>query len=304
MVAAIYKVASPKDPVKTVGRIMAPWADIAPPTRVAIVAVHPGNSTVMRGQAAKISAEIAGLGRSQEVKLIYSTADGQTVNRSLAMRLPADGYRFECDLPEGKGGIQQDVEYRVVAGDATSSDFHLAVQAAPTIVIEAVDYAYPGYTGMVAQTVDHQGDLKAIEGTQVTLHAVANQPIKSAFVDLDCNGTDDAAHDVRRSQGDGHDHAGAEARSADAGARAAINCGSPTPRGKENLQPIRHEIEVTRDVSPEVEFLAPKRDEIEVPLNVPLVCEISAHDPDFALAARGIGRPGRIDAHVRAISAG
>ena len=107
------------------------------------------------------------------------------------MHMPADGYLFECDLPEGKGGIQQDVEYRVVAGDATSSDFHLTVQAAPTIVIESVDYSYPTYTGMVTQTVDHQGDLKAIEGTQVTLHALANQPIKSAVVDLDCNGTDD-----------------------------------------------------------------------------------------------------------------
>ena len=65
LVAAIYKVSSPKDPFLTVGRIVLPWADIAPPTRVTIVDVRPGNSTVMRGQRAKISAEVHGVARQQ-----------------------------------------------------------------------------------------------------------------------------------------------------------------------------------------------------------------------------------------------
>ena len=198
-------------------------------------------------------------------------------------KCPTDGYLFECDLPEGKGGIQQDVTYRVVAGDATSNEFRLAVQAAPTIVIESVDYVYPGYTGMVSQTVDHQGDLKAIEGTQVTLHALANQPIKSATIDFDCNGTDDQ----RMTFDDRH---------ATATMTLALKPDRQTPEhasyqlrftnadGKENPQPIRHQIEVTRDVAPEIQFLAPKRDEIDLPLNGTLVCEVSAHDPDFALA--------------------
>ena len=195
------------------------------------------------------------------------------------MPSPSDGYLFECDLPRGRG-IQQDVEYRVVAGDATSNDFHLKVQAAPTIVVESVDYAYPSYTGMVPQTVDHQGDLRAIEGTRVTLHAVANQPIKAAYVDLDCNGTDDVRMDVDDRQATVTITLRAQSD------RATPEHGSYQLRftnteGQENLQPIRHQIEVTRDVPPEIEFLAPKRDEIEVPLNVPLACEISAHDPDL-----------------------
>jgi collagen type III alpha len=282
LAAAVYKVVSPKDPFQTFGRIMAPWADIAPPTRVSIVAVRPGNSTVMRGQAAKISAEVHGLPRDQAVTLVYSTDDGQIVDRAVPMRVPTDGYHFEADLPEGKGGIQQDVQYRVVAGDATSNEFHLTVQAAPTIVVESVDYEYPGYTGMVGQTVDHQGDLKAIEGTRVTLHAVANQPIKSAVVDFDCNGTDD----LRMTLDDRH---------ASATITLALKADRASPEystyqlrftnldGRENPQPIRHQIEVTRDLAPEIQFLAPKREEIDLPLNVPLACEISAHDPDFAL---------------------
>jgi hypothetical protein len=283
LVAAIYKVSSPKDPFQTFGRIVLPWADLAPPTRVSIVEVRPGNSTVMRGQRAKISAQVHGITGQQAVRLVYSTDDGQIVDRAVPMQIPTEGYLFECDLPEGKGGIQQDINYRIVAGDATSNEFRLTVQAAPTIVIESVDYVYPGYTGMVSQTVDHQGDLKAIEGTQVTLHALANQPIKAAAIDFDCNGSED-----QRMTFDG--------RHATATMTLELKADRQTPEhtsyqlrftnadGKENPQPIRHQIEVARDVSPEIEFLAPKRDEIEVPLNGTLRCEVSAHDPDFALA--------------------
>ncbi|HEX4144037.1 MAG TPA: hypothetical protein VHY91_10925 [Pirellulales bacterium] len=283
LLAAIYKVSSPKDPFQTFGRIVLPWADIAPPTRVTIVEVRPGNSTLMRGQRTKISAQVQGIAGRQPVRLVYSTDDGQVVDRAVPMQVPTEGYLFECDFPEGRGGIQQDVNYRVVAGDATSTEFRLTVQAAPTIVVESVDYAYPGYTGMVGQTVDHQGDLKAIEGTQVTLHALANQSIKSAAIDFDSNGS----ADQRMTFDDRH---------ATATFTLALKADRQTPEhasyqlrftnaeGNENPQPIRHQIEVTRDVSPEIQFLAPKRDEIELPLNAPLPCEVSAHDPDFALA--------------------
>ena len=295
LAAAIYKVSSPKDPFLTVGRIVLPWADIAPPTRVTIVGVRPGNGTVMRGQRAKFSAEVHGVSGGQTVALVYSTDDGQIIDRAVSMQVPTEGYLFECDLPEGKGGIQQDVTYRVVAGDATSNEFHLVVQAAPTIVVESVDYVYPGYTGMISQTVDHQGDLKAIEGTQVTLHALANQPIKSAAINFDCNGTDDQ----RMTVDDLH---------ATATISLALKADRQTPEhtsyqlhftnvdGKENPQPIRHQIEVTRNMAPEIQFLAPKRDEIDLPLNHGLVCEVSAHDPDFALShvvfvGQSAGRP-------------
>ena len=37
-------------------------------------------------------------------------------------------------------------------------------------------------------------------------------------------------------------------------------------------------------MAPEIEFLAPNRDEVDLPLDRSLVIEVSAHDPDFALA--------------------
>ena len=179
IVSAIYKVVSPKDPLRTVGRVVLPWADIDPPTRVRILAVAPGNATVLRGRRVPVTVEVQGLPGSEPVTLIYSTADGQLVERTVAMQIESGGYLFECQLPEGKDGVQQDLSYRIVAGDAASHTFQLQVQAAPTIVVESIDYRYPQYTGLVNQTTEHQSDIKGIEGTQVTIRAVANQPIKT-----------------------------------------------------------------------------------------------------------------------------
>ena len=64
------------------------------------------------------------------------------------------------------------------------------MQTAPAIVVDSVTYRYPPYTGLADRTVERQGDLRAIEGTEVTLHATANTEIKpgSAEIDLGCTG--------------------------------------------------------------------------------------------------------------------
>jgi hypothetical protein len=282
MVAALYKVISPKDPFKTVGRVVLPWANLDPPTRVRIVDVQPENKTVFRGQQVPISAEVQGLGGGQPVTLFYSTADGQLAGRAVPMHLPAGGYVYQCELPEGKAGIQQDLTYHIAAGDAVTHTFSLVVQAAPTIVVESIDYRYPDYTGIGTRTVDHEPDIKGIEGTQVTVRAMANQPIKKATLDLNCDGTDDqrmtfkdreawvtftlALKDDRQTA----EHASYQLK--------FVNLD-----GQENVQPIRHQIEVTPDVAPEIQFLAPAKDNVEVPVNAALACELSANDPDYAL---------------------
>ena len=53
---AAYKILSPKDPFQTVARVLAPWADIARPSRVQISDVQPGNAEVYHGQTVNVSA--------------------------------------------------------------------------------------------------------------------------------------------------------------------------------------------------------------------------------------------------------
>ena len=213
LVSAIYKVVSPKDPLRTIGRVVLPWADIDPPTRVRIVAIRPENATVFRGQTVPVTVEVLGLSSGQPVTLDYTTADGQLVERAIEMHVPADGYAYACDLPEGKEGMQQDLAYRIVAGDAVSHTFHLTVEAAPTIVVESVDYRYPDYTGLVSQSTAHQADIKGIEGTAVTILRGGQSADQIGPHRFRLQQHRRPADDVRRPPGVGHVYAGTQGRS-------------------------------------------------------------------------------------------
>ena len=57
---AAYKILSPKDPSQSVARGLAPWADIARPSRVSISDVQPGSAEVYLGQTQPISAIVSG----------------------------------------------------------------------------------------------------------------------------------------------------------------------------------------------------------------------------------------------------
>ena len=160
--------------------------------------------------------------------------------------------------------------------------YALDVVAAPTISVNSLEYKYPAYTGLLAQRVEQQGDVKAIEGTQVTIHALANEPIQSAYIDFDCDATLD-----QRMQIDG-----VKARATFTAAllpdrlQAAHHSYQlvfKNEAGQQNLQPVRHQIEVTRNLSPEIQFVLPKKDEIDLPLNGAVDLEVVANDPDFAL---------------------
>ena len=58
---------------------------------------------------------------------------------------------------------------------------------------------------------------------------------------------------------------------------------SPTSRGSENLRPIRHRIDVIRDLPPEVQLVEPQNEEVQVAEDGRLAIKVRAEDPDFAL---------------------
>lgn len=59
---ALYLVLSPRTPVRSAVRILCPWSNVEPPTRVTIHDVQPGNITAFHGDHVIVSAEISGLG--------------------------------------------------------------------------------------------------------------------------------------------------------------------------------------------------------------------------------------------------
>jgi hypothetical protein len=305
--ATLYTVFSPKSPLRSAGRVLMPWAEIAAPSRVQINDIAPGTTTITRGEKVTISATVLGLGADEDVLVRYTTDDSRAVDQPVTMRPSESGLLFECELPggglkvEGRGsrkrasgsstlnpqpstfGMQRDFTYRIEAGDARSREFTVTVIEAPTISVTRVEYDYPEYTGYVDRAIDGLGDIRAIEGTKVTIHARANGPIGQAEVDFEADGRPDLKMQ--------HDDALAQAEFT-----LALRADRHTPRytnytlrlespdGRRNLQPVQHTIDVEADYPPEVELLAPREKVREIRLNETVVIEVEARDPDFALS--------------------
>ena len=283
-VFALYLVLSPKSPLTSVARVIWPFSSVKAPTRVTIDDVAPGNVVVYHGDKIDVSARVDGLADDEPVTLRYTTADGQTVDATIEMNVPKNKYLYECRLPPSDSGLQQDVEYRIVAGDCRSARFQVEVRTAPAITVDRVEYEYPAYTGLGKRVVERQGDIRAIEGTKITVAATANQPIGWAEIDLDCDGRQGlkmratgqnavGQFKLRMSTDDPNlpEHDSYQVRFADVD-------------GTVNRRPIRYGIEVIRDLPPQVQLLAPVEEEVRVPLDGAVDIQLQAEDPDFALS--------------------
>jgi hypothetical protein len=286
---AAYSVLSPKNLALSAGRVLAPWADLAAPTRVQILHIEPGAASVARGERVAVSAQIHGLRAEEPVRLHYSTADEQLVDESIEMTAPAGPpHRFEARLPRGadgapEAGVMQHMVYWIEAGDARSRKFKLTVFDRPTIIVQQVKYDYPAYTGFPSKEVASTGDVAGLEGTRVTLAALANQPIKSAYVDFDADGRNDLQMNV-----DG-DRATATFELGLRDDRRTPLHGSYVLRftsrdGRTNSDPPKYRIDVTPDYAPEVRITKPEEPETTARVDEIVKIGVEARDPDFALS--------------------
>ncbi len=282
---AAYKLFSPKDPLETFQRVVMPWADIQAPTRVTIVDVSPGDSTKYLGEAVEVSAEVRGVGTDEPVRILYTTADQGTVDQAVVMYRAAESFRHTGKIPSGEAGLQQDVEYRIEAGDAVSPTYHLKAATAPTITVESIDYEFPAYMERAKAHVENTGDIQAYEGTIVTIHGRANQQLKSAQLVLD--GGDNRHQEIAL------EPMQSDRRNVAAKFTLRLNEGDHSPEfsryqlrpeGRAKPEPAQYKIDVFADLPPEIKFLAPEKDEMTVPANGSLQLELRAHDPDFALS--------------------
>lgn len=283
----LYLIFSPKNPIVSMRRVMWPWAELQAPTRVTIRQVSPGDTLAYQGDTLVVSAEVRGLKTDESPILYFTTADRQTVGEAVPMA-PAGTYRFQCELPPGKLGLSQNLEYFVSAGDAITRTYSVEVQVPLSIAVERIEYQYPAYTGKAPETVEGTGDLKALEGTEVTLRARANQPIEKATIEMNCD-----PRNARRMESRG--------QSAQVAFFLRMHPQEPTqpeytsyqlrfvdPQGRENRRPIRYRIEVVPDLPPEIRIVTDLPDEIRLPRNGHLDVVLRAEDPDFGLRKVGI----------------
>ncbi len=287
---ALYLALSPKNPLVSAARVLWPWAGIPAPTRVHIEDVHvrtvdvqPGDAVVFQGDRPQVAAHVSGLRDGEEVSLLMTTADGQEVDDRVAMNRTGDDDFYACELPPGSGTMQQDTFYRITAGDATTKQYKLEVQIAPTIIVDRIEYHYPPYTGWPDRTVKGQGDIKGLEGTRVTVHVTANIEIKNACIDLGCSGL------LVPMKHDGTKATGEFTLASEKGQswkplydRYQILLTDSKGSNEPHQHPIHYRIDVDRDYPPEIAIVEPKQEEAAVNVNGHLRIRVHTAD-DFGL---------------------
>ena len=298
----VYKVLSPKDPLQTFARILAPSAKIAQPALVQISDVAPGDVKIFFGEQLEITAVVRGSHDPSEVSVFYSTIDGQSTNQRISM-VPSDvPNRYRAVLNIAGTGIQQSLKYHVVARDGVSPDFEVTVQANPTIAVESLVLTPPPYTKLPELVLSGQGNIDVIEGTKVTVHAVANLPIKTAYIELlsvvepvgvaNPGGASDSRFRVVRSI-----EMLAQGTSATAKFSALLNSARQKPlathyrlrfvstNDDRNLKPNLYPIKITPDLAPEIVITNPDLREVFVAENGAVAIEIEANDLDFEITS-------------------
>jgi hypothetical protein len=280
-VICLYLAISPKSPITSAQRVLWPWSGVRAPTRVTIENVQPGDTTAFHGDFVTVSADVMGLKQGEIVLLHYSTADGEILDQVIPMTEENNAYRRQAKLPPDTRGLQQDYSYFITAGDCKTATYHIHTQIPPFIDVDQVDYHYPSYTGIPDRSIRRQGDIRAIEGTQITIHAAANQPIERAEIDFSGAGMPGIRMDARDRAATGHfplrmlpddptrqEHDFYQLRFTD------IN-------HRKNRQPILYKIEVLRPL--EVQIVEPQKDETSLPQDGKLEIRIRAEDLYFGL---------------------
>lgn len=292
LISAAYQFLSPKSPLKSFGRVMAPWAAIEPPTRAKIESVEPGDFRIFHDEFATITAAVHGVNDRDRVTVYFSRSDsdGEPASEiAVPMTQQTGSNVFAARLPEGAMGLQHDIRYYVVAGDAKSATYEGKVAIPPIIEVERVEYRYPEYTGLDPRVSEHNPNLHALEGTTVTLFLGANRPIQSGFVDLECDGRRDYglildSADPRHATVEfvlKYDHKQGKPEHDEYQVRFLNDLGESDPH------PIRHRIDVVPDAPPTISFVEPVAEPgkvIDLPLGKKLRFLVRAADADFKLS--------------------
>lgn len=285
-VLALYIILSPKSPFVSFSRVLWPWADIPAPTRVRIEAVEPGDTVAERGEPVQVSAQVRGLAEAEEVLFYYSTADGQIRDQAIPMRQEQPDLPI-YSLPLDSFIARQDTQYYIRAGDARSRTYYIQVDIPLVITADRLVYEYPPYTGLGRAEVRGQGDIRAVEGTKVTIYATANQPLSQAEIDLDGQGRWLVPMRVEGSQAIGEIRLRVDRKDPLRPEYTSYLLRAQTRDGRTNRRPTRYMIEVLPDRPPHVDLrlgvLEETPEEIQLPRSRSVQIHVQAEDADFGL---------------------
>lgn len=251
-------------------RALLPMANFArvSKVKVKIVEPSPAEMRVAQGDTLPLIIELSGQSANKATLETFTPSGG----REVVPMTPLARDRFSATIQVGR----ENVYYRVRAGDALTKKYQLEAVARPAVVEFQKSYIYPSYSKLEPKTVtEENGDLTALEGSQVELRLHTNQRVKDAELRIE-QGKKNTVVPLAQ-QGD---VLTAKVPIDVSGIYRVHLVGAES--GFENKFSPEYELRVEPDLVPQVELELPKQDLI-LPSNEVVDVQGSASD-DFALA--------------------
>ena len=180
--AALLFVIGPKQLRGVARQIFAPWsvAEAAVPTLA--VRVRPGNAAIPRGAAVDVSASLDGFS-ADGAELVF-----RTDSAAEWVRMPMSRDSVDGSFTSRVFDLTKRTEYYVDANGIRSPPYALSVTDLPAMSSMAIDLRFPAYTGLPPEHLKDGGDVAAVVGTNVTIHATITKPVRGGTLAFD-NGT-------------------------------------------------------------------------------------------------------------------
>lgn len=176
-------------------RVLVPWEKTDPILTTKLI-VAPGNARILRGKSLPIHVTVTGKS-AEKVVLAYQDKEAPSTKARLGSAptgVAPEGIEQQINMvqnPEDKRGfayeifnIGADMEYYVVANEATSERYTVEVFEMPKVTDISVAYIYPDYTGLKPVVQQGTGDIRAVVGTQAELKLITNKAIQTATFSL------------------------------------------------------------------------------------------------------------------------
>ena len=177
--AALLFAIGPKQLRHTARQLFAPWSVAEAATPTLAVRVLPGNAAIPRGAAVDVKAALVG----------FATDGAELVFRSDSasdwVRLPMSRDSLAGTFTSRVFDLTHATEYFVDANGIRSPTYVLSITDLPALSTLAIDLRYPAYTGVPAAHITDGGDVAAVVGTTVTVHATITKPVRSGVLAFD-----------------------------------------------------------------------------------------------------------------------
>lgn len=273
-VIAIQAKSNPDQLNAGINRVFVPFGDN---TFTQILQIDPGDMDVLVHSDVDVVASLGGRVPTQ-ADLQCTMADG----RAMAIRMAALSSAVPDRLAARIERIEQDMTYRVFAGDDRSQAFTIRVHERPVIKRIMQTVIPPAYVGGGA--IERMGGtIQALAGSQVQLRVSASEPLKEAKLMLN----DNAARAMDLIGGTAADTTGLIGMKVRQRGRYRLELTSKLGFA---VEPASFDIRILRDRPPKVSFLQPKTD-LAVDIDAQVVVEVQARD-DHAVRELQLDRVG------------